>query len=129
MDHSGNAGESCEFIGCGKRRSVGNAGEESGFSDGWEADHANSGVSESADLKTLSGFALGSGLKQLGAVFSEFGLELTDVVLSCLVLLGTGDLLFDFSDLVSYPHQLLLISIYNQVCRENRRNMDVKSLV
>ena len=74
VDYTWNAGQGCEFVGCWKRRCIGDAGKESWFADWGEADHADSCVSESADLETFSWFSFGGRLQKLRPVFGQFGL-------------------------------------------------------
>ena len=62
VDDSGDAGQCSKLVGCGERGGVGDAGEQRGFSDGGEADHADPGVAEPADLEALALAALGAWL-------------------------------------------------------------------
>lgn len=62
VDDSGDAGQCSKLVGCGEGSCVCDAGEEGGFTDGGEADHANPSITESADLKALSLAALGGWL-------------------------------------------------------------------
>lgn len=104
MNDSGDAGQCSKLVCCGEGGSVCDASEKGGFADGGEADHADTSITESADLEALALATLCAGLKKLRSILSEFGLKLTDVVLSRLVLLRTSDLLLNFSDLFSHTH-------------------------
>lgn len=62
MNDSGDAGQCSKLVRGGERSCVSDAGEKRGFSDGGEADHADSGVTESADFEAFTLSALGGWL-------------------------------------------------------------------
>lgn len=62
VDDSGDAGQCSKLVGCGEGSCVCDAGEEGGFTDWGEADHANPSITESADLKALALASLGARL-------------------------------------------------------------------
>ena len=69
VDDTRNAGQGGKFISCWEWLSVSDGAEESGFTDRGETNHAYSGVTESADFKSLSFGVFAFGFEKLGSQF------------------------------------------------------------
>lgn len=104
VDHTRDAGQCGELVGSSEGGCVSDAGEQGGLTDGGEADHAHSGVTEATHFEALALASLGGGFQQLGSVLCQLRLQLTHVVLRSLVLLGPRDLLLDLPDLLRHSH-------------------------